>query len=111
MERVEALCDALAQGKADNILVLRLAEITVLTDYLMICSGATRVQVRAIAERLGERARGMGLRVLNLEGHEEGLWIVADLGDIMVHIYEDQTREFYALERLWGDAPQFAFES
>lgn len=110
LERAEAICEVLAQGKANYILVLRLSELTVLTDYLIVCSGATRTQVRAIAERLMEGLGKMGLPKPSMEGFEDGMWIVADLGDIMVHIFEEETRQFYSLERLWGDAPQYVFE-
>lgn len=106
----EPVCEVLAQGKASHITVLRLSELTILTDYLIICSGASRIQVRAIASRLRESLKETGMSNLNMEGYEEGLWIVVDLGEIMVHIFEEQTREFYSLERLWGDAPQYVFE-
>ena len=107
---MEAICEVLAQGKANGIIAIRLAELTVLTDYLIICSGASRIQVRSIAERLADGVRQMGIRMANMEGYEEGLWVVGDLGDIMVHIFQEETREFYSLERLWGDAPQYFFE-
>jgi len=110
VKRVGAVCEVLAQGKASYITVLRIGELTTLTDYLIICSGATKIQVRAIAERLRTKMKEQGATLLNLEGYKEGLWVVGDLGDIMVHIFEEETREFYSLERLWGDAPQYHFE-
>ena len=111
LRRAEEVCEVLAQGKANCITVLRLAELTILTDYLIICSGATTTQVRAIADRLMENLKARAVPLLHLEGHQEGLWIVADLGGIMVHVFEEQTREFYSLERLWGDAPRYLFET
>lgn len=100
----------MAEGKAERIVVVGLAELTILTDYLVICSGATRTQVRALAERLREGLDKEQVQLLNMEGYEEGIWIVADLGQIMVHIFEEQMRDFYSLERLWGDAPLHVFE-
>lgn len=91
--------------KANEVQILDLRKITSITDYFVICSGDADVQVRAIAETIIEKLKQEDIRVWNVEGFETGRWILLDFVDVVVHVFLQEAREFYGLERLWGDAP------
>ncbi len=92
--------------KAEDLLTLDVREITTLADYFVICTGNTSRQVRAIAEEIDFRLSGRREQYLRVEGFPECRWVLMDYGDIIVHIFEPETREFYDLDGLWGDAPR-----
>lgn len=96
--------------KAVDLRVLHLAEVTDFTDYFLILSGTSDRQVRAIAEAVEERLRPEGLKPLHVEGGRSAAWVLMDYGDFVVHIFDDERRRYYALERLWGDAPDVTEE-
>lgn len=75
-------------------------------DYFVIASGTSTTQVRAIADHIARQLKEKGERIWHMEGAREALWILLDCGDVVCHIFLDQTRRFYDLERLWSDAPQ-----
>ncbi len=91
--------------KALELRLLHLEQVTDFTDYFLICSGASNRQVQAIASAVQRRLREDGLRPLHVEGERQAHWILLDYGDFVVHVFDQDHREFYALERLWGDAP------
>ena len=91
--------------KAIDLQVLHLSEVSDFTDYFVICGGTSERQVQAIADAVEESLRKGGRRPLHVEGYNRGHWVLLDYGDFVVHIFQDETRRFYALERLWGDAP------
>jgi ribosome-associated protein len=84
---------------------LDMRELTVITDYFLICHGTSNVHIRAIADRVMERLEAQRLRP-KVEGYREAEWILLDYGDVVVHIFAEEAREFYSLERLWSDAPR-----
>jgi ribosome-associated protein len=84
---------------------LELSEISSLADYFLVCSGTNARQVRAIADAVVERLRGERVRPHHVEGHQAGRWVLLDFGDFVVHVFDEETRSFYALEKLWADAP------
>jgi ribosome-associated protein len=90
--------------KAEEIIILEIGKISLITDYFLICSGDSDVQVKAIADAVVEKLRKEGVRLGHLEGYNEGRWILLDFGDIVAHIFYGETRKFYDLERLWKDA-------
>lgn len=92
--------------KGQNITVLNLSEISVVTDYFLIVTGNSKIQTKAIAENLTEKLPEMSVPVLRTEGMQEANWILIDSGDLVIHVMTPETREFYSLERLWGDAEQ-----
>jgi ribosome-associated protein len=104
--RVGEAVSAAEDRQAIDLKVLDLAEISDFTDYFLICSGANDRQVQAIAEAVDEVLRAEKIRPLHQEGMNAGNWILLDYGDFIVHVFRDETRRFYALERLWGDAPE-----
>jgi ribosome-associated protein len=79
-------------------------------DYFVIASGTSTTHVRAIADNIERRLKEKGQRVWHTEGEREALWVLLDCGDVVVHVFLDQTRRFYDLERLWADAPQTRFK-
>lgn len=96
---------AAEESKARDVMVMDMRDLTVVTDYFVLASGRTPIQVRAIADRIGEEAARQGARLLHREGYERGRWVLLDYGDVVVHVMCQEERRFYALERLWGDAP------
>ena len=91
--------------KASNVTVLDIREVTVIADYFIICSGFSSTQVRAIAENVQDKLEEAGMLALRREGFREANWVLLDYGDVIVHVFQDAERQFYNLERLWGDAP------
>jgi len=103
--RVRDAVAAADDRKAVDLKVLHLEKVTDFTDYFLICSGTSERQVQAIADAVLERMREEKVRPLHVEGYNRGQWVLLDYGDFVVHIFQDEPRKFYALERLWGDAP------
>ena len=96
---------AAADKQAFDILVLDLRERSDLTDYFVICSGNSRMQVQAIADSVLDRVYESHYTLSSVEGYTSGSWIVLDLIDVVVHIFQKDIRIQYDLERLWGDVP------
>ena len=98
-------CARLAQEKkASDIRALDLRERATFTDFFLLCSGTSDRQVSAVAHHIEETLKKEGLRPLGIEGIREGRWVLLDYGDFVVHVFHPAAREFYQLERLWGDA-------
>ena len=104
-DRVRDAVAAADDRKAIELKVLHLEKVTDFTDYFLICSGTSERQVQAIADAVLERLREEKVRPLHMEGYNRGQWVLLDYGDFVVHIFQEEPRKFYALERLWGDAP------
>jgi ribosome-associated protein len=103
------LCAKAADSKkAFEILVLDLRKLTTICDYFVICSGSNSTQVGAIAEGVGGDLAKAGVHPSHVEGATGATWVLMDYGDVVVHIFEEQTRAYYRLENLWGEAPQIA---
>lgn len=98
--------EAAAEVKPGSLVILDLRGISSFTDHFLIVSAATARQVRAIADRVAERLQVARVPMLHREGYQEAQWILLDYNDLIVHIFDDATREYYDLERLWGDAPK-----
>lgn len=103
-EQVKTAVRAADERKAQDMLVLRLAEITEFTDYFIICSGNSTRQTQAIADAVTEELKKVKTRPMHTEGYNNGEWILIDYGAFVVHIFTEQSRRFYDLERLWRDA-------
>ena len=99
-----AVCKALADKRGKDIVALYVREKTDLCDYFIIASGSNAPQIRAMGERVEELIeRDLGIVPSRTEGVRDGRWAVVDYGDVIVHIFNDETRLFYHLERLWAD--------
>jgi ribosome-associated protein len=97
---------AAADRKASDVTVLAMRETSSITDYFLICSGGSTRQVQAIADAIDEQMSQSGEVSLGIEGYREARWILMDYGDVIVHVFAQDTREFYDLERLWANAPK-----
>lgn len=75
-----------------------------IADYFVLLTGRSSTQVQAIADSIEEMLTGQGVRLLRREGYQEARWILLDFGSVVVHVFRDEDRRFYSLERLWGDA-------
>lgn len=91
--------------KAADVVILDLHGLTSMADFFVVCSGDSDTQVRAIADAVEEEMAVIGDRVWHKEGYREGQWILLDFVDVVVHVFHKDTRSFYNLEKLWGDAP------
>lgn len=89
--------------KAEDILLLSVHHLTIIADYFVICSGRSSVQVRALCDEVDEKLAAQGIQPARIDGKDEARWIVLDYGSVVVHIFGEQEREFYRLERLWTD--------
>ena len=97
---------AAADKKASDVVVLDVAKALVITDYFVLATGANDLQVKSIADEMEQKVEEAGLKVLGREGEAERKWILIDFGDLVVHVFQRETREFYRLEKLWGDVPR-----
>jgi ribosome-associated protein len=92
------------EKKAEQVIIMDLRKITGITDYFVICSGDSDVQVKAISDHIREQLEKKGIKIWNMEGYQALNWVLIDLVDVVIHIFKPEVRDFYALERLWGDA-------
>lgn len=107
---VRACIRLIQSKKGRDITILDVRGITDVADYFILCSAASEVQVKAISDMLVEGMEVQGYRPWHVEGYESLKWVLVDFVDIVVHIFRPESREFYGLERLWGDAPKIAIE-
>jgi ribosome-associated protein len=104
--RVRLAVAAALDKKATNLDVLAVGELTSIADYFVICSATNERQAQAIADNVLDHLKEeMGVKPLLVEGATPGRWVLLDFGDFIVHIFTEDVRRFYGLERLWGDAP------
>jgi len=108
LEAARLCAEAADDKKAFDILILDLRGLTYITDYFVICSGSNITQVGAISDWIGQSLAGAGIRPSHMEGEAEASWVLMDYGDVVVHIFDEQTRIHYSLEKLWGDAPRIS---
>lgn len=101
----ELAVSSLEDGKAQDIQVIDLAERSSFADYMIIASGTSSRQVKAMADRLVQRVKARGIQPLGVEGSDEAEWVLVDLADVIVHVMQPQTRAFYNLEKLWTATP------
>ncbi len=90
--------------KALDVVILELGELTYVAEYFVICSGDSTTQVKTIAEHIELELARKGVRPSGREGFSHGHWVLLDYGDVIVHVFETETRQYYSLEKLWMDA-------
>nr|WP_250885763.1 ribosome silencing factor [Shewanella jiangmenensis] len=95
--------DKVEDIKARDLVVLDVSQHSDITDYMVICSGTSKTHVRAIAERLLSEARKANINILGAEGRDASEWVLVDLGGVILHVMQEQTRDFYQLEKLWQE--------
>lgn len=104
-ELISVIGEALVDKKAENVVVLDVRELTTLTDYFVICHGNSDVQIKALAESVTEQTRErLDEKVWRKEGMDTRRWVVLDYINVVVHIFNRDTREHYGMERMWNDA-------
>ena len=91
--------------RAGDLVVLDVQRVSSVTDYFLICSGKSTTHLETITDAIRAELRGEGVNVLHAEGLAESGWVLLDYGDVLMHVFLEETRAYYALERLWGDAP------
>jgi ribosome-associated protein len=96
--------EAALEKKALDVTVLDLSGLTVIADYFVICSGESTTQVKAVAEFIEQEFAQKRIRPLGIEGVAHSHWILLDYGDVIIHVFEKETRAYYNLEKLWMDA-------
>ncbi len=96
--------------KARDIVILDVRSFPALAEYFVICSGETKRHLRGITKRLEDAADENSFAIHHAEGYDMGRWILLDLNNVVVHLFDPETRDFYELERLWGDAAQVPFD-
>jgi ribosome-associated protein len=91
--------------KGFDVRILKLKKISSVCDYFVICSGSVNIHVNAIADAIDDGLREKGIRPSHREGFAGATWVLLDYFDVVVHVFTEEARQFYALEKLWGDAP------
>lgn len=109
LEIAQLCAEAADSKKALDLVILDLRKLTYITDYFVICSGSSTTQVTAIADSIGESLVKAGVHPSHVEGRAESSWILMDYGDVVVHIFDEQSRVYYSLEKLWSDAARIPF--
>ena len=98
--------EALEDKKAEDIRVIDISEVSVLADYFLIASGKNRNQLQALADEVEEKLGRAGYPMKQSEGYDSANWILLDFGDIIIHLFDQENRLFYYLERIWRDGKQ-----
>jgi ribosome-associated protein len=109
--QVSRAIDLLLDRKAEDVTLLDLRTLGGATDFFLLATGRSDTHVTAIADNLVEELRKEGIRPFGLEGMRGGRWVLIDYVDFVVHVFHPAAREFYQLERLWGDAPVREFSA
>lgn len=104
-ELLKATVQVADDRRAEDIVVLNMQGVSLIADYFLICHGSSERQVQAIARDLKGKAEDLGIEVNKIEGFNEAKWILVDMGDVIAHVFHRDERNYYNLERLWGDAP------
>ena len=108
---VAAAVKALDDKKGQNIQVMEVTEVSTLADYFVICTGTSNTHVKTLCDAVDEAVGRLEEPMLHREGHRSGTWVLLDFGCVVVHVFTDDTRKFYDLERLWSDSKPVDVES
>ncbi len=103
MEKYQLICKLLDEKKAKDITIVNIEGLTIIADKFVICSARSNTQVKALVDIVDEGMSKEGYEPLRVEGKQEGRWAVLDYGDVIVHIFYEETRKLYSLEQLWSD--------
>jgi len=108
--KVRAAARAALDRKAVDLVILDVQGLSSVTDYFLVCSGRSTTHVASIVDAIRAALKAAEVRPLHAEGTPESGWMLLDYGDVLVHVFLQDTRVYYALERLWGDAPSVPVE-
>ena len=104
-ELVETVVKAADSKRAEEIVALDVANVSLLADYFVIMQANSERQVKAIADEIEEKVAAAGVQVRDIEGKNAANWVLLDFGDVVVHVFRTETRRFYNLVKLWAEAP------
>lgn len=110
-EKLKIIAKAADSKRADDIKIIKIADLTIISDYFVIANGNSSTQTKAIADEIEFKMKEAGVTPLRTEGYQGANWIILDYGDIVVHVFYKETREFYNLERLWNDGEEIDAET
>lgn len=105
-ERALALARAALKRRATDVVILDLRKLTPICDYFVICTGRSTIHVGAVADEMAEALSEHGVQPGHIEGRKEGRWVLLDYLSVVAHVFTQEAREYYGLERLWADAPR-----
>jgi len=101
----EAIAESIFEKKGKDVAIITMKKVTSMSDYFVVCSADSEIQVKAIADNIEDNLTSIGVKVWHREGYKALQWILLDYVDVVVHIFKSDAREFYSIEKLWGDAP------
>jgi len=102
VEKLEIIKKGMEEKKAKDILELNIGEKSSITDYFIICTGSSDKNIQAIADEIMDKMKEVNYTMLSLSGYKEANWILLDYGDVIVHIFDEVTRDYYKIEEIWG---------
>lgn len=105
---IELIYKTLDEKKANRVKVLDISNISIMSDYMVVASAGNINHVHALAEYIEDELRKIGLHYTHMEGYKSGNWILMDYGNIVIHIFDESSREFYDLEHVWADGKAVA---
>ena len=105
-----AAARALEEKKGVGVKLLEVTEVTTLAEYFLICTGTSNTHVKTLCDAVEEAVDACGEPLLHREGHRSGTWVLLDFGCLVCHVFTDETRKFYDLERMWNDAKPVSLE-
>jgi len=106
----DKITELIFSKKGYDVKILDLRNITTIADYFVICTADSDTQVKAIADDIDKSLRDEGIRLWHKEGYQALSWVLLDFVDVIVHVFKKESREYYNIEKLWGDAPTFDIE-
>ncbi|MEG2174303.1 MAG: ribosome silencing factor [Oscillospiraceae bacterium] len=109
LERAQQIAKLLDSKKAQDIRILHIGTLTSIGDYFVVATGTSTTQVKALVDEVDKTLSVEGMTPKRIEGYNSASWVLVDYYDVIVHVFLKETREFYALEKLWGDAPIVEF--
>lgn len=102
--KLDNIIKILDDKKAKDIQSLKIEGLSIITDYFVICTGSSTTHIRALADEVMEKMKENSYEVYHLEGYDTARWVLVDFGEVILHIFHEEDRKFYNLERLWADS-------
>lgn len=110
-KEIAILCAGIADAKkAEDVLIFDVRRLTFIADFFVICNGSNKRQLQSIAREMELKLHSHGIHGVGIEGYTDGRWILMDYGDVVIHLFDRESRRFYDLELLWGDAPKLLWK-
>ena len=106
LNTAQSIIKILDGKKAINIKMLDIRELTTMADYFIVCSGNSTTQIKAISDEVSEEMAKLGIKPIGREGFATASWVLIDYGDVIVHVFNHESRDFYSIEHLWADAKE-----